>query len=96
MKNNRFIISALSLVVPGLGQMFAGEGTRGALILIAVIVVGNLNAIWLSIFSLPESHDFMSHTFPLFLHDLFAFYGIIFWIWQVRDAWLIAQRKRLS
>ena len=96
MKNNRLIIATLSLVVPRPGQMPGGEGTRGALILIAVIIVGNLNVIWLSVYSLPESYEFMTRTFPRFLYDLFAFYGVIFWIWQVRDAWRISKNKQSS
>ena len=48
MRKKPLLASMLSLFVPGLGQMYAGRGVRGAAILIAVIVVGNLNAIWLS------------------------------------------------
>ena len=41
----------ISLLVPGLGQIMAGRHERGAVILIAAIVVGNLNIIWLSLFA---------------------------------------------
>ncbi len=78
----------LSLLIPGLGQMWVGQGGRGAAILIAVIIAGNLNAIWLSLYALtPTELDyFWVARLPRLLHDLFAAYGIIFWIWQVRDA----------
>jgi TM2 domain-containing membrane protein YozV len=93
MKQNPFLASILSLFVPGLGQIYVGKSERGAAILIAVIIVGNLNAIWLSAYSLsgmvPAS--FFNSTLPRILHDVFAFYGIIFWIWQVADAYLLTR-----
>ncbi len=85
---NPALAGLLSIFVPGLGQMVAGQGTRGALILLAVIVVGNLNAIWLSLYALspPSPPTFWSPTLPRILHNLFAVYGIVFYIWQVVDA----------
>ncbi len=78
----------LSLVVPGLGQMVGGRGERGAAILGLVIVVGNLNAIFLSVYAPTMSLDvpFFARGLPRLLHDLFSFYGIVFWIWQTVDA----------
>jgi hypothetical protein len=62
---------------------------RGAVILIAVMVVGNLNAIWLTLYPtanhLPDF--FWTSMLPRILHDVFAVYGVIFWIWQVVDAY---------
>lgn len=88
MLRNTFLAGVLSLLVPGLGQIYAGESGRGAAILIAAIIVGNLNAIWLSIFATasPATGAFWSYTLPRLLHDLFAAYGLVFWIWQVADA----------
>lgn len=94
MKNKKPAVAGfLSLLVPGLGQMAAGQGTRGALILLAVIVVGNLNVIWLSLYagSLSSQTTFWPPTLPRFLHDLFAVYGVVFWIWQVVDAIRLAK-----
>ena len=48
-KRNPYLASLLSIPVPGLGQIYAGKGERGAAILIATIIVGNLNAIWLTL-----------------------------------------------
>jgi hypothetical protein len=86
--NKQVKIGLLSLIVPGLGQIAAGESARGAFILLAVIIVGNLNAIWLSLYaiSLSSTPLFWSHSLPRILHDLFTAYGIVFWIWQVWDA----------
>lgn len=87
--------SLFSTLVPGLGQMVSGHSVRGAAILIAVIVVGNLNAIWLSVFALStrvtDSLGFWTSGLPRVLHDLFAVYGVIFLVWQVADAYLLAK-----
>ena len=83
------LAALISLVVPGLGQIYAGKSERGAVILISVIIVGNLNAIWLSLYSLtsPGSAAFWTYTLPRILHDWFAAFGVIFLIWQVVDAY---------
>ncbi len=90
---NPYLASLLSVFVPGLGQIYAGESRRGAAILIAVIVVGNLNAIWLSLYGLTdaETSAFWAYQLPRILHDIFAAYGIIFWLWQVWDAYTQAK-----
>jgi hypothetical protein len=68
--------------------MVGGRGERGAAILGLVIVVGNLNAIFLSVYAPTMSLDvpFFARGLPRLLHDLFSFYGIVFWIWQTVDA----------
>jgi TM2 domain-containing membrane protein YozV len=95
MKRNAFIASVLSLLIPGLGQIYIRKAERGALILIAVIIAGNLNAIWLSTFAVSSTitTNFFSTTLPRLLHDIFAFYGIVFWIWQVVDAYVLAKKE---
>jgi hypothetical protein len=79
---------ALSVVVPGLGQMVSGRGERGACILGLVLVVGNLNAIFLSVYAPTLGMDlpFFARGLPRVLHDIFSLYGIVFWIWQAVDA----------
>lgn len=95
MKPNPILAGVFSALVPGLGQMIAGHSVRGAAILIAVILVGNLNAIWLRMFTLstgmPDSHEFWASVLPRVLHDLFAFYGVVFLVWQIVDAYLLAK-----
>jgi TM2 domain-containing membrane protein YozV len=89
MSRSPFLAGLLSLLVPGLGQIYAGRGERGAAILIAVIVVGNLNVIWLSLFAAASAgpHTFWGNTLPRALHDLFAAWGLVFLGWQVVDAY---------
>jgi len=88
-RRNPFLAAFLSIPVPGLGQMYAGSGIRGAAILSIVIIVGNLNAIWLSFYSISKQDTglFWGDALPRLLHDLFSVYGIIFLIWQVVDAY---------
>jgi len=88
------IAGILSMFIPGMGQIYAGKSGRGAAILVAVIVVGNLNAIWLSLYGLTASVPGAPWLYevPRVLHDLFAIYGIIFWLWQVLDAYQQSQK----
>ena len=91
MHKNRhpYLAALLSIPVPGLGQIYAGKSTRGAAILAVTMIVGNLNAIWLSIYtaSKPAASAFWSNSLPRILHDIFAAYGVIFLIWHVVDAY---------
>jgi hypothetical protein len=98
MKRYPLLAGLFSAFIPGSGQIYAGKSVRGAGILIAVIVVGNLNAIWLSTYassinaSLPR--DFWAHTLPRLLHDVFAFYGVVFLLWQIVDAYLLVKSNK--
>jgi hypothetical protein len=94
MKRNPFIAGLLSLIIPGMGQIYCGKTRLGAGFLLAVIIVGNLNAIWLSIYAGTQTDlSFFSDTFPRLLHDIFAGYGIVFWLWQVVNAYQLASQK---
>lgn len=88
-RRNPYLAGLLSIPVPGLGQIYAGKGDRGAAILTVTIIVGNLNAIWLSLYASSDtgSDIFWANALPRILHDLFAAYGVIFLIWQVVDAY---------
>jgi hypothetical protein len=96
MRRKEILASVLSLIIPGLGQMYLGKTERGAAILISVIIVGNLNVIYLSVFALPSQQNFFNYALPRRLHDLFAFYGIVFLIWQVVDAYLLAKESSIA
>ena len=89
------LAGVLSLFIPGIGQIYAGKSGRGAAILIAVIVVGNLTTIWLSLYGLTApvvGAPWLSEA-PRILHDLLGFYGLVFWIWQVFDAYRQVKRS---
>ena len=95
MTRNATFAGTLSLIIPGIGQIYAGKSGRGAAILIGVIVIGNLNTIWLILYGLPApvAGAPWLYEVPRILHELFRFYGIIFWIWQVIDAYHQIKRK---
>ena len=93
MKRNPWLAGLLSLLFPGPGQVYAGKRALGAAFMLAFINIGNLNAIWLSVYAGAQTDlSFHSETLPRLLHDLFAFYGIIFWLWQVVAAFRIARQ----
>jgi hypothetical protein len=94
MSRRPFLAGVLSLLVPGLGQIYSGKGERGGAILIAAIVVGNLNAIWLSLYATTSAgaHTFWGYALPRILHDLFGAWGLVFLAWQVVDAYQQAKR----
>ena len=68
MKQNPWLTDVLSLVFPGLCQIYVGKRALGAAFMLAFIVIGNLNAIWLSIYAGAQTDlSFFSHTFPRLL-----------------------------
>lgn len=95
MSRSPIVASLLSLLVPGLGQIYAASGERGAKILFAAIIIGNLNAIWLSVHATAKSGPgvFWASTLPRMLHDVFALWGLVFWAWVVADAYRQAERR---
>ena len=88
MTRKPILATLLSLFVPGLGQICSGKSERGAIILIAAILVGNLNILWLSLYDLtsPGANAFWASTLPKILHDVFAAWSLVFYIWQALDA----------
>ena len=94
MKRNPWFAGLLSILFPGLGQVYAGKRALGAAFMLAFIVIGNLNALWLSIYAGAQTDlSFYSDTLPRALHDIFAFYGIVFWIWAAIDAHRLVRRN---
>jgi hypothetical protein len=92
MTRNPWLAGLLSLLFPGLGQVYIGKRALGAAFMLAFIIIGNLNAIWLSIYAGAQTDlSFYSDTLPRILHDVFAAYGIIFWIWQAVDVYRLAK-----
>ena len=79
--SNPLTAGILSLIVPGLGQMYAGKGDRGAVILVAGIIVGTLALIWQTLFITAGTRTFLPYRIVL------TIYTLIFWGWQVIDAY---------
>jgi len=89
---NPAIAGFLSLIVPGLGQIYVGKGDRGAAILVAGIIVGTLALIWQTL-SAAYASNLMTYPYPFYRISRAA-YAMIFWIWQVIDAYRIADHSR--
>jgi len=93
MKRKPWLAGLLSVLFPGLGQVYAGRRALGAAFMLAFIVIANLNAIWLSVYAgALTDGSFHSDTLPRLLHDVFAVYGIIFWVWAAVDAYRLAKQ----
>jgi len=99
MKRNPYIAGILSLLVPGLGQIYGGKGNKGVAIIVAAIVIGNLNIIVMLLIVLVNSvmpHDTLDSCnswtvwIPRFAHDVVSFWSIAFWILAVADAFSIS------
>ena len=90
-KSNPATAGILSLIVPGLGQMYAGRGERGATILVAGIIMGTLALIWQTLYAANAS-NLMTYPYPLYRISLAA-YAAVFWIWQIIDAYRIAKHR---
>ena len=95
MKRNRFVAGFLSLLVPGLGQIYVGRGARGGAILAGAIVIGNLNLIFLLLFAgaAPDSGSLWAYWIPRVGHDILSAWSIAYWIWAVVDAYLCLRGK---
>ena len=88
------IAGALSLLVPGLGQIYAGKSNKGASILAAATVIGNLNLIFLLVFASanPDPGAPWGYWIPRVGHDVIVLWSIVFWIWATVDAYRLASR----
>ncbi|MFZ1083055.1 MAG: hypothetical protein WAO19_14150 [Candidatus Kryptoniota bacterium] len=95
MNHNPIIAGILSLLVPGLGQIYVGDGNRGAAIIVAAIVIANLNVIVLPLISManpttqegtPDSRKMWSYWIPRIVHDVASFWSVVFWVWAIVDA----------
>ena len=79
MKRNPFIAALLSLIIPGLGQIYGGEGNKGAAIIFASIVIANLNIIILPLIAMAnpdlpmhvnDAYEVWKYWIPRITHDV--------------------------
>jgi TM2 domain-containing membrane protein YozV len=103
MKHNPFIAGILSLLVPGLGQIYGGAGNKGAATIAAAIVIGNLNIIILPLISIAnpaaptadqKARAIWAYWIPRVMHDVISLWSITFWIWAIADAISIARQRK--
>ena len=95
MRQNGFVAGLLSLLVPGLGQIYGGKGRRGAAILAGAIVIGNLNLIFLLLFAsaAPDPASVWAYWIPRVGHDILSLWSTVFWLWAVVDAYLQVRKQ---
>jgi hypothetical protein len=105
MKQNPFIAGFFSLVIPGMGQIYRGDRNKGALILFAAIVIGNLNIIILPLIAMANpvgspalagSRALWAYWIPRIVHDVLSFWSISFWLWAIMDAVIIPRKTKMQ
>ena len=53
-RRSPWVAGLLSLAVPGLGQIYAGKGLRGAAIIFGAVVIANLNVLILPLIAVAN------------------------------------------
>jgi len=103
MKRNPFIAALLSLLIPGLGQIYGDEGKKGAAIIFAAIVIANLNIIILPLIAMAnpnlpihanDASAVWKYWIPRITHDVASLWSIAFWIWAVVDAFCVTRKQQ--
>jgi TM2 domain-containing membrane protein YozV len=94
MKRHPFVAGFLSLLVPGLGQVYCGAGNKGAAIIAAAVVIGNLNILFLPVFvaASPDPEVVWAYWIPRIGHDVMSLWSVVFWVWAVIDASVLARK----
>ena len=101
MKHSPFVAGILSLLIPGLGQIYGGESNKGAAIITAAIVIGNLNILILLLISMAnptiqtgdsDVRSIWVYWIPRIGHDILSLWSIAFWIWAIMDAIMISRK----
>jgi len=102
MKRNPVLAGLLSLLVPGLGQIYGGESNKGGAIVFGAIVIANLNIIILPLISVanptipmgaPDARSIWAYFIPRVVHDVASLWSVVYWVWAVVDAVKIALNK---
>ena len=95
MKRNSVVSGIFSLLIPGLGQIYCRKSTKGAAILAAAIIIGNMNIIFLPAFlaANPDPEIIWVYWIPRIGHDVMSLWSIVFWFWAVGDAYFLAKRS---
>lgn len=94
MKRCPFVAGFLSLLVPGLGQVYCGTGNKGAAIMAGAVIIGNLNLIFLPVFvaANPDPEIVWAYWIPRIGHDVMSLWSVAFWAWAVVDAYVLAKK----
>jgi TM2 domain-containing membrane protein YozV len=102
MKRNAVLAGLLSLIIPGLGQIYGGNGNKGASIIFASIVIANLNILILPMIALAnpnlpipanDINAVWKYWIPRITHDIASLWSIVFWIWAIIDAFNVTREN---
>jgi hypothetical protein len=95
MKRKPITAFLLSLVVPGLGHICSGNGDKGAVILVAAVIISSLNIMFLPVFGAanPDPKIVWAYWIPRIGHDVIAVWSIVFWLWSAFDAYREANKE---
>ena len=98
MNRRPLLAGFLSFLIPGLGQIYGGEGKKGAAILAAAIIIGNLNLLFVLVFVSvdPDPTLVWAYWIPRVGHDLISIWSIVFWIWAIVDAYRLVRYQGRS
>jgi hypothetical protein len=68
---------------------------RGAAVLVAAIVIGNLNIVFLLVFAAtnPNPGKAWAYWIPRVGYDVMSIWSVVFWTWAVVDAYQSAKKK---
>jgi TM2 domain-containing membrane protein YozV len=104
MKHSPFFAGILSVLIPGLGQIYGGQSFKGGMIIAAAIVIANLNIIILPLISMAnpvipagsgDPTSVWAYWIPRIVHDVASVWSIAFWVWAVVDAVITVKKSRL-
>ena len=97
---NPYLAAILSLVIPGLGQIYADGSNRGAAIIVGAVVVANLNILILPLISmanptlpLEPSRAVWAYWIPRIVHDVSSLWSVAYWVWAIVDAFLVSKQR---
>ncbi len=102
MRRNPIMAGILSLLVPGLGQIYGGHGDKGAAIIAAAIGIGNLNIVVLPLIAMAnpgspteaeKKRTIWAYWIPRVVHDVVSLWSMVFWDWAVWDAIAITRKQ---
>ena len=82
MKRNPVIAGFLSLLVPGLGQIYAGKGNKGGAIIAAGFFVYASVEIFVMVFQVPPPYP-MEILIPQILALIVAYF-LVFYLWRIQ------------
>jgi histidine triad (HIT) family protein len=78
----------LSLLIPGLGHIYAGKGNKGTAIFSASILISSLNILFILFFK-TSTLDLGSLSWKIIRtgHLIIAIWSFVFWIWVLIDSY---------